>query len=783
MRVVLSQPATGADTLDVTPASLVQRSIGTGGDPVILRRGVGTVWPESWTDADEFWLTLDADRGDGGVTLKGYRLRTRRNADFGLPVAGGVADTFAEEILLDTNIRVLREGRGGMISAGVLNALREDGHVDVDASTYLTTSELVEIALDALGVTHEGAPASMDLAADGVTAIDAPGPLDWGNVRALTELEALLFRVGYTIAFGIDGVVRVVRLPRAGEPISLSSWITDAAEPWEADVGPGLRGSTILVTSGSTRTTAIQERALDQLEWVAFDERTNAWLNQTDFDTLYPSEIGPEDIARFRAGLTGAQFSPLASKQLAQVYTALALKPGTGDFVGAGDLERCSMFVNIPSEVTAGELAAFRGTPGLVEARVCVDMGGEQFRNFPDDGEDPLVRLEGLKAVQGAGVFILPGDAVYARVDGLLVGRRGDLVPLGVSDLNIVFAHESMTGQPEMDYGLWGFTLDTSGPEPALLPLDAAETLAAYADPEVVKVHQPMLRRLVLRDTVGGLPTDTPLNDTELAAIAGQLAWAKIAEESLASAVITLRGLWTISPGDEGGQINRIVWDHRALRTYLFINQHERPGSEEEMMRRAAGDSIAAGVGGVQLLRSNASLADARLQANADRGGAGPADGSPAANPALRGHERAMAGTRPVKGEGPQPGEGLPKYKETTLITALLRPDPVSIGDNKWEYEWDEVPEHPNAAIPGTAARSSDTHGKARNMCERNNSATGIQGNGEDAANYTATWGMVPIGPCVVELRGPFPMEGDYYWRFFATNVSDGTCPPPEAPE
>lgn len=787
MRCVLTM-AGSVETLDVTPMGPVQRSLGTAGDAVVLRIPAGS-WPETFTDGGDYTLTLDADGDAGGVALEGYRLRTRRHAEHGVPLAGGAATPASELVMLDTAIRWWREGRGGMISRGVLNQLDENGFVDTDASTYLSTQDLCNAALDELGVPYEGCPASINLAADG-SAIPAPGPLDWGNARAITELEALTMRVGYALSWGIDATLRIVRLARAGDPLTLSAPLAAVAEPYTPDEGPGIRGSTILVTSGATRTTAIQERALDELEWVAFDERTNTWLNQTDFDTLYPSEIGPEDLTRLRSGLTGAQTSPQAAKQYAQIFTALALKSGDGEG-GPGDRERCSMFVNIPGELdetASAGLARFAGTAGVVEARVCVDLGSEQFRNFPIAAEDPLVRLEGLKAVPREGVFVLPADAVYARVGTGVTGRRGDLNALTDTDINIVFAHESNTGQETLDFGIWGFELDASGPSPALLTLDAAAVLAAYSDPEIVKVHQPYLRRIVLRATAGPIFTDTPLNDDLLEVLAGQIAWTKIAEDRLTSAVVPLRGLVAVNPGDEGGQVSRVVWDTDNLRTYLFLGQHERPGSEEEMRRRAAGDSITAGVGAVQLQRSSTSLADARAQATADRivGHVGP--GSPGANAVQRGQERATAGVGAAKSEGPQPGEGLPKLRELTTIKALLNPaemPPVAIAANRWEYDWEEVALNGRNFSSSGALRKSSTHGKALNLCEAMNAATGMLGNGVEVDNIPAGWSLVAIGPRVVTLEGPHwdADEGDWVWYFEATNMVDGSCAEPVEPE
>lgn len=783
LRVTLCQAATTEAELDVTLVGPIQRSIGTTGDPVTLRFRKGD-WPALFDIHQSFQIKLDAG-STSPVTLRGYRLRARYNTDFGQPVAGGDFGPYTEEIVLDTEVRFLREGRGGLLTAGLLNPVNEDGLVDTEASTYRTTQELVDLALDALGVEHVDCPADVNFAADGETVIDAPGPLDWGNQRPITEIEGLLFRVGYTLAFGIDATLRVVRLPRAGEPIDLDESITGLAEPWEANVGPGIRGQRILVTSGATRTTVITERTLSDLEWVAYDERTNSWLNQADFDVLYPGEIGPADLTAFRSGLTGSQMDPQTAKQFAQVFSALALRDVVDDEEETIlDKTKCSMFVNIPSEVAGGALSIARGAPGVVEARCVIDMGSEQFVNVPAGAEDPLVRIEGLKAFAREGVFLLPGDAVYARVSGGRTGRRADLDPLGPTDLNIVFAHESNEGDVLRDYAVFGFVYDVSGPEPALLYMDDEETELAIVDPEVVKVAAPFLRRVITRtkDSEGEW-IDTPLNDTTLRDVAAQIAWARIADAELSSAVIPLRGLVAVSPGDEDGQISRVVWDLASMRTWIFINQHERPGSIEEQQRKAVGDSIAAGVGALQLGRSAASLGDVRTQMTADRFGAGGLPGSPAANATQRGLGRSMAGTLPAKAEGPQPGEGLRKISELTRIKARLNPaemPPTSIGDHRWAYDWVEVALRGEDAVSDGATRKSSTHGKALNLGEMFNASSGLLGNGVDTDNIPAGWSLAPIGPRVVDLEGPYPSDGGYVWYFSATNLVDGACPDEE---
>lgn len=754
----------------VTPMGPVQRSVGSTGDPVVLRLPAAA-WPADFDDQGVFTLTLDAE-GPAPVVLTGYRLRARQAVEHGFDfddaAGAGTAAARVVEIYLDTQLRVVREGRGGLIQVGIKNELDEDGLVDTAAGTYLTTQQLVNDAMDAMGLPHEDCPPGVNTASDG-SGIDAPGPLDWGNQRALTEVEGLLFRVGYTLAFGNDGVTRIVRLARAGEPVTLTTELAAIAEPYTASAAPGLRSSKIVVTSGATRTTVIARRTLGQMVWLAFDEEVGHWLTQADWDILHPGLPGPADIAAFRAGLTGTDIDPARSKALAQVFRAVGL---AGD-----DYAKARRFVNLPADIDPGDLAKFRSTPGVVEALCCVDMGGEQFVNAPASDAGPLIRVEGLQTLAREGVFLLPQDAVFLRVDGARVGRRGDMRELAGDELAVVFAHESNAGTLAADYAAFGYTLGESMGSPVLTPMDATELAAAVADPDVVKVAAPWLRRVILREMVGEVLTDIPLNDDRLGPVARQLAWARVADDELVSAVVRLRGIVAVNPGDLGGQVSRVVWDQRSQSTILMLNQHERPGSDEEAERRAIGDSIAAGVGMLQLGRSDASLADVRTQMTADRITTGT-PGNPDTNPLQRGRERATAGLAPAAAEGPRPGSGLPKVRDLTRIKARLNTDaPVEIGPNRWAYTWAEATRNGSVYSSDASARNSATHGLAYNDAEGFNAATGVLGNGRDVATIRPGFALLPIGPVCVELEGPYPgAEGEDAWYFFAVNAVGGTC-------
>lgn len=759
----------GVDSLNVipiTPLSPIGRSVGSSGDPFQATIAVGA-FPLDWDELGTFSISIGEPGEAVMLELAGYRLKNRQATNHGRTLGDptGPVTPHAEVLTFETELRSIRDGRGGLLTVGQLNPLDIDGHVDTEHSDYMTNSELADLALAALGMPFEACPVAINTAADGETAIDAPGPLDWGNQRPLTELEALLSRVGWTLAIKNDGTLRCVRLARAGETITLPASISDNAEPYTLTPSPGIRSSKIVVTSGSTRTTVITQRDLDNLDWLAFDSRTGLWLAQSDFDILYPSEVGPADLDAFKAGVRASGITVGGSKGLDTVFRAVGL---IGD-----EITEAGTFVNIPTELDYGIFEQFAGTPGIVEARGCVDMGGEQFVNVPGSDAGSPVRVEGLQALPNQAVFLLPPDLIYARMADGNIGRRSDARALTGDDLVITFAHESNTGVATDDYFIVGYELVDSG-GPALDKMSDAELEAAMTDRTTIKVSAPQLRRLAERAL--GATEITPMNDAQLEAIAEQIVWAKVAEDALESGVITVRGLIDVQPGDADGAISRVIWDHVALQTLVFLNQHERPRSELETERRAVGDSIGLGVSYLFGTRSTASLSDVRTQMTADRAVPTSVPGDPALNAPQRGQERAQGGQVPTAGEG---SHLLPTaLPQRTTIYARITGDTELAGEsNRWSYTWEEVRMTGYSADATDASRKSDTHGLAINTMENGNTDSGIIGPGYDTANIPTGFALQPIRTgAVVQLHGPFPTDVGNLWYFQASNVLDGEC-------
>lgn len=757
-----------ANTIHVSVDS-VTRSIGSSGDPVrVAINLVDDPIPGDWDLLGTFTLTISPATVGGSaadLVLAGYRLKQVTPTAFGRDIgdASGTVTARAAVWTLETVLRSLRDGRGGLLTEGLLNELAEDGWVDTESSTYRTNKELADLCMSATGLPYEACPASIDTLVGEIT-IDAPGPLDWGNARPLPELEALLGRVGWTVVVGNDGVVRCKRLARAGEPISLPTAITDYAEPFSLGNAPGLRASRIVVTSGATRVTVITERDLSSLVWVAFDPRLGTWLTQADWDVLYPGEIGPEGLTALQTGPTGEEIVPGGTPALSRVYTALAL---TDD-----DQFTANRFVSIPSTGGYGDFAAFKGTPGVVEARCCVAMGGEQLVNVPALDTDAAVRIDGLATHSKEGVFVLPAEAVYARVNGARVGRRSDLRALAGADLTITFAHESNTGDFLRDYYAIGFQIDVDGV--TMVQMSELELQAAIDDPNVVKVGAPMLKAVVTRDQ--GAPNDEFVNQDAIEAVARQFARALLAADELQSGVVELRGIVGVEPGDASGLVSQVLWDVSTQRTLLLLNQHERPRSAEEFLSRSIGNSIAAGVSRLSLERSNVALSDARSSLTAERATVAGGEGAPEANATQRGRERAQGTSGVVVGDAPRTPR--PSFAQATEIYAVITgATPMPEESNRWLYDWEEVRLAGTEAVATGALRTSATHGQAINRLEHDNTDTNFMGIDLTTVDEGLEPAAFPSGGIPLRLHGPFPQGTTDYWYFEGNSKLVGACP------
>lgn len=763
-RVTDTQHATKIDAIADGP---IRRSIGSSGDPVTLSV-LASDWPSGWNELHDFWIIINNGQGKGSaITLKGYRLKMKFPASYGrdLGDASGTVTPREYKILLETSLRGLRDGFGNLITEGTLNELDEDNLVDTLHADYKTNQELVDICLDAMGLDHEAAPAALDLAVDGTTTVDAPGPLDWGNARPIDELDGLLSRIGWTIVQLNNGKIAVRRLRRAGQSITIPAPIEAVAEPYTLGTMPAVRSSKIIVTSGATRSTIITSRSLalddppedlNPLEWVVFDAADNTWEPQS-----------VSALTTYRNGLMPGQVNPTDAKYLGQLYRAVRL---TGD-----DLTKASNFVNIPHTLDQGDFAIFKGAAAVVEAKCSVKVGNDVLENVPDDDLGVAIRIDGVRAISGDGVFVLPPDAEFVRVDGYPSGRRGDVRELVGDELTITFAHESNTGDYTTDYFVVGFEWSIDGSTITIDSMLPADVLLALEDPTVVKVAAPMLRR-VMTLIEGDTEVPVSLNSDVLLEIAKKMAIARLSSDMAQSGVIELRGIIDINPGDIDGSVSSVAFDIFGYRTLITINQHEVPRSFYERLQRISGESIASGIGALRLRRSSASLSDLRNTLTADDRTGGNPNGSPESNPSLRGRTRPMSGVQGIVDSGVKVRKELPTINEQTSIYAQITGS-ASLGDNRWEYTWEEVRFAAGLPVRTGAVRTSTSHGKAYNTMEMLNTASGVQGNGVDIANLSGTFEIKPISnKATVQISGPFNDSDTPRWYFQAVNTVDGAC-------
>lgn len=756
-------PSDGLPRVERVRANLrgpIRRSVGAGGDPisVVVEK---SDWPAGFDDLGEFHININEGQGTNNqLIIKGYRLRSKMPVTMGGDPSDSEAPIVATQLAI-TFVAALasrRDGLGGLLTEGTLNMLDSEGLVDIADPAYKTNQDLVDLCLDAIGLPHIAASASLDVGIS-VPVVFAPGPLDWGNARPLSELESILTRIGWTIVQLNDGRIAARRLLRAGEPIEIPEPIEDLAEPYELSSMPGIRSNKIIITSGTTRSTIITTRSLgsdNPLEWVIFDPATNTWGDQ------------PVDaLELYRAGLKGADITPEASKQIGQLYRAVRL---SGE-----DLTQGNLFVNIPTAIDYGELLAFAGAPGVVEAACCIKMGGDQLRNVPT-AADSTVRIDGLRAISGQGVLVLPTDAEFVRVESTDTGRRGDVRELTDDELVITYAHEANTGVFKNDYFVAGFEWEESEGEISIEALPFSETDTHLDDPEVVKVGLPILRQILTATDESPDPTLVAHNSEQLVEIAKLYASARIGDAFVQSGPIVLRGIVDVDPGDFNGALTAITWDPTTHTTVLSINQHETPGSFYEQLQRAAGNSIASGVGSVRLGRSSAALSDIRNTLTSSESSPGGSLATPESNPKLRGRTESLAGIQGSQDSGLKARQEIPTVPEQSVIYAKLTSS-TSIGTNKFQYEWEEVKINDGSPVTTGSKRSSATHGKARNLREMLNTGAGVQGNGINVTNLRSGFTIQPISPSgIVELRGPFPGT-DPLWFFESFNAVDGVCP------
>jgi hypothetical protein len=791
----------------------IRRSVGMGGDPVSVTIDADTI-PIDW-DLETGEFTIQFGYDSDYVLLGGYRAARIVYHHMGIRSSSETPRPLLVTLLLVTLPGMLRDGKSPLLResvvGGAYNPMLPDGSPDTGDSAYRTYQALADLCLDAIGIAHAAAPSAMNTAIDGATVMLPPPALDWGNAVAIAELEGLLARIGWTARMNLDGdTLSLVRLLRGGEPIVVPGGIAAVAEPYVLAPQRGVRSATIVVTSGSTRsiiieeffgqTTAEGEDPVDELEWVAFDERTGLWLNKADWESNYPGEIAPGDIDAFKEGPPA---DPEEAKRYAAIFSALRITNAT--------LRRkASAFVSVPQDgggwdIGAGETsdAPLAGSVGYVVIHGAVRRAN-QYVNWPED--DQPTRIDGCRWVADAGVVVLPADLVYVRIGSgsTVAGIAAAASAIDFANVRLVFAHESREGDSAIDFytSVWQVT-NTAGVLSVSRVTDAGAIAAAIAGRESMKVHDVSLQRVLGRNNTDADPS--PLNDTELHDIAERFALARASDEAVEAGTIRIRGFHEITPGDWEGAVTSVAWSlgsgERGGATIVEVNGHETPASEFDAITRSANRSVGAGLGGYRLAGSWSARGDTRAAIaadldKADGGGAGGAGGGEGLSAGAR--DRGTAARRSLATGSTAPGAGSATDRGSdahavqdvyAVITGYeeLRP-------NVNEYDWEEVALNPGAASPWTkypgVGRSSATMPKAVNMAELPNTLGGVQGIDVDLDTLAGGFSMKPVGrggftggdgggERVVLLRGPYGVGEDARMLIVAGgfhNAIDGQC-------
>lgn len=778
----------------------VRRSIGLAGDlaRVTINADPSTAIPEDWDIAQgEFLIQIGYD--SNSVILGGYRCGLDERHTMGVRVSTDDPRPLLATLQLVTLPGMIRDGRSPLVRDTLRNIVLADGTPDATHPDYRTISELTDILLDAIGIAHDPAPLAMDTAIDGATALDPPGPLDWGNAVAIAELDGLLARYGWAAAMNLDGdTLRIFRLLRGGEPVVVPGAYDDLVEPYVLAPKRGVRAKQIVVTSGSTRSVIIEEMVghitpeegdpYDQFEWVAHDTRTGAWLNQDEWETAYPSEIAPGDIDAFREGESG---DTTTDKDRARIFSALRIKD-------PALRRKVSGFVAVPAEIDIeageGEDAPLGGTVGYLVWHGCVRTSN-QYKNWPAaDGEGAAqpTRIEGCRFVPDAGVIILPPTLTWVRMpeSGGGVGIAAEAEALDFADMRLVFAHEAREGDSAIDFytSVWN-VVNTAGVLSVARETDAGEIAAATSSRESAKMHRSELVRYL--GFVDAAVDPVPLNDDALHEIAKQIALAKASDDLVLSGTIRIKGFHAIAPGDWEGAVSAVTWSlapgQRGGATIVEVNTHETPASEYDRLARAANRSIGAGLGGYRLAASFTAYDDVRAAIAADLGDKDGSTGGglATARTTARGRGRSamgVAGAMAEPGAGGVMERGLDAHRVQEIWAVITGATLVSGGANKWEYDWEEVALEGVGYRKPTGRRTSTTTGiKARNAAEASNDGSGVEGNDIDVDALTGTWALQSVGrsgaiETLVLLRGPFGAGADARMIFNLRNAVDGEC-------
>lgn len=773
--------AASTNWISATPIGPLRRSIGLNADAAAVTVK-SSEFPSDFDVLKPFRLRLTF--GADVITLGGYELVENAAGPLGVELdASGSPTARTRELRLRTVVGSIREGRGNLLTVGTVNKLGRNNLVDTSDPAYLSYQALATLCLNAIGLGGT-APAAMNLAADGVTTLTAPGPLDWGNERALPNLEDLVSQIGWAATLKNDGsAIRLDRLRRAGETITLPASLTAAAEPYELSTVRPTRSKKIIVTSGRTRATTLASRYLSSLEWVGYDDRTGEWLNQAEWAAAYPNssaagwrpsdEVLPGSIASFNAGPNGPDADSNASdyrRAFGRIFTALRLK-GT-------DLTRASRFVTIRDINTTDTGLPFTSGPAQLFTYGARPTAGGQFQNEPIDDQADFISLPGVAAISGAGVFKLPPDLAYVRIAPGPLGTHADAVAIAGTDLIIDFAHESNTGTHQTDYYVAGFEITNNAGVLSASKMGATALNTALADPNVVKVEAPFLR-LIRREVSGGALVT--LNGSELDAIAEQLAIMRGADETAQAGVIECRGLVDLEPGDASGAISAVTWDWRTGRTFFEINQHEVPQSEFDQLANRARRSVAAGLGRFSNPGSGVGLREVRTattpgESAALSGGRGGAE--PETTNARRGRERSAA-IEVVDSPSELADSSAPRGEQFGMIFARITSATKPDADvPRWEYDWEQVTVNEDADLTASGLTSA-TAGKAYNLRESDNAASGVQGNGVSMDTLPNGFDFKSLEGAVVPLWGPLRFNSGtpkQIWLTVASYAVDGSC-------
>ena len=662
---------------------------------------------------------------DQVITLDGLMLQQATPISFGVPVTtpgaltgSGTSVPQEVQLALTTLPSFWGDGRGGIIKVGVLNPLKADGTVDVDSPHYRTNTALALLCVQAMGLNDD----YIDPALDDYAPV---GPLDWGNASAQVELEALCARLGAVVVLGYLGTsLSVVVLPRAGSGVSLGAY-EDIANPYRLQSSRAVRGTTVCVLSGATRTTVVTTRDLSAFEWV-WRSDDGAWLNATQTASPGPGGIAPDDITSWRAA---PGTDPEKRAEFNRLFRALRLK--------AADRERMGRLTTMdaPRAVGSGQTVT-PGSPARVTATSCVPMGQSRFAASAGKV------ITGVTLDERAGVLVMPSGVAMVKpaTPGQAEIGYGESAALEAADVSVTFAYESNERNLELDYyvAAWSFAVGGGG---ALVPtrLTGAALTAALADPATIKLQAPFIRRVVVRALPGDAGTEA--NNTVNDAIALDLARSRAATGLAQSGVVRLRGMINALPGFSPAAISSVEWDLARNETILQLNEHEAPQSFYDRAELEAQRSLVAGLWrGGQITSVAAGLlpqvgperdANSRVTTRGDEARLGSA-------------QAAGGSARPIA-----PAQELAHGDTGTRWWARITASAASggAGSNKWTYSWQEVGYIGGvwATVANGRTHATSGYSAAVNGMESANASTGKQGNGITVANLCAGITIQPV--------------------------------------